>query len=131
MTKARKPDEAPLARAARDNPELPSAFVADTLQGRAESTAEQTTPYSLEGKPMTVAELIAELGRFSPDARVVVPHFYGGFSDLASVYAEPIRRAARASMADAAHEGADALVDGPFVADETAIVLDTAGRRSE
>lgn len=83
--------------------------MADTLQGRAESTAEKTTPYSLEGKPITVAKLIAELGRFSPDARVVVPHFYGGFSGLASVYAEPIRRAARASMADAAHEGADAI----------------------
>ncbi|ENG0237447.1 hypothetical protein [Burkholderia multivorans] len=73
---------------------------------------------------MTVAELITALGRLPPDARVVVPHIYGGFSDLASVYTEPIRRAARASMADAAHEGADPMDDGPFVADETAVVLD-------
>ncbi|KGW49811.1 hypothetical protein [Burkholderia pseudomallei] len=81
---------------------------------------------------MTVADLIAVLGRLPPDARVVVPHFYGGFSDLASVRAELIRRAADAgaTMAHATYEGADPLDYGPFVADETAVVLDVDSKNA-
>lgn len=80
---------------------------------------------------MTVAELIAELGRFPPDARVVMPHFYEGFIDLEAVYAEPIRHAANAgaSMAHPPYKGADPMDDAPFVADETAVVLDTSGQQ--
>jgi hypothetical protein len=75
---------------------------------------------------MKVAELIDILGRLPADSRVVLPHFYGGFSELSSVYSTPIRRALVASMADAPYEGADPVSDAPFVPDETAIVLDVA-----
>lgn len=81
----------------------------------------------------TVAELIAELGRFPPDARVVVPHFYDGFTDLGGVYAQPIRHAADAdaSMAHAPYKGGDPMDDGPFVADETAVVLDVGNKAAD
>lgn len=75
---------------------------------------------------MNVAELIDILGRLPADARVVLPHFYGGFSELSSVYPEPIRRTLVTSMADAPYEGAGTLSNEPFAADETAVVLDGA-----
>jgi hypothetical protein len=70
MTKARKADQAALARAALDSPDLPPAFVADTLQAHAEAPAfvadtlqahaeaiaGQTTPNHFGGKPTTLAE---------------------------------------------------------------------------
>jgi len=73
---------------------------------------------------MTVAELIAALGRLPADARVVLPHFYGGFVDVASVHPQPIRRTVAETMADAAYEGANPLDEGPFVPDETVVVID-------
>jgi len=75
---------------------------------------------------MNVAELIAILGRLPADSRVVLPHFYGGFSELSSVYPTPIRRTPVTSIADAPYEGADPVSNEPFVPDETAIVLDAA-----
>jgi hypothetical protein len=73
---------------------------------------------------MTVAQLMAALGQLPADARVVVPHFYGGFDDVASVYAKPVRRCTVKTMADAAYEGPDPLDKAPFAPDETAVVLD-------
>lgn len=75
---------------------------------------------------MNVRELIGILEQLPADARVTLPHFYGGFSELTSVYPKPIRRAPVESMADAQYEGADPLSNDPFVPDETAIVLDAA-----
>ncbi|WP_233839464.1 hypothetical protein [Paraburkholderia sp. ZP32-5] len=74
---------------------------------------------------MTVTELIAALGRLPADARVVLPHFHGGFVDVVSVHPEPVRRTVAETMADAAYEGADPLAEAPFAPDETAIVIDS------
>lgn len=45
-------DEATIDRAARDNPDLPRSFVADTLQGLAEARAgkRKNTPFVPRGK---------------------------------------------------------------------------------
>lgn len=45
-------DEATIARAARDNPDLPRSFVADTLRGLAEARAgkRETPPFEPQGK---------------------------------------------------------------------------------
>jgi hypothetical protein len=45
-----KIDEVTIDRAARDNPDLPRSFVADTLQGLAEARAGKTTPFAPQGK---------------------------------------------------------------------------------
>jgi len=45
-----KIDEAAIDRAARDNPDVPRSFVADTLQGRAEACAGKTKPFRPKGK---------------------------------------------------------------------------------
>jgi hypothetical protein len=73
---------------------------------------------------MNVSELIEILGRLPADARVVLPHFYGGFCDLLAVHPEPVRRVPVMSMADAEYEGRNPLSDEPFVPDEIVIVLD-------
>jgi hypothetical protein len=45
-----KVDEATMDRAARDNPDLPRSFVAETLQGLAEARAGKTKPFAPQGK---------------------------------------------------------------------------------
>jgi len=45
-----KIDEATVDRAARDNPDLPRSFVADTLQGLAEARAGKTKIFAPRGK---------------------------------------------------------------------------------
>jgi hypothetical protein len=45
-----KIDETTVDRAARDTPDLPRSFVADTLQGLAEARAGKTTPFLPKGK---------------------------------------------------------------------------------
>ncbi len=57
---------------------------------------------------MTVSELIEQLRAFPADVCVVLPHFYRGFLDLASVHAEPVRRAAGTGlpMAHGTYDGA-------------------------
>jgi hypothetical protein len=42
---------------------------------------------------------------------------------MASVHPEPVRRTVTVTMAEAAYGAADPLDDGPFVPDETAIVI--------
>jgi len=75
---------------------------------------------------MTVAELIAALGRLPPDARVVVPHFYSGFDDVIRVHTLPIK-VGMAQLGRGAHEGENMFSETPIEADETAVVLDIEG----
>ncbi|TAM52415.1 MAG: hypothetical protein EPN57_13240 [Paraburkholderia sp.] len=72
---------------------------------------------------MTVAELIATLGRLPPDARVVVPHFYSGFDDVVRVHTLPIKLGT-AQLGRGAHEVENMFSETPFEPDETAVVLD-------
>jgi hypothetical protein len=83
-----------------------------------------------QGKPMTVAELIAELDRHPPDARVVVRHFNSGFDDVCRVHTLPIKLGT-AHFGNGAHDGPDIFSETPFEPDETAVVLDIEGEHTE
>lgn len=73
---------------------------------------------------MTVAELIEHLQTFPADLRVVVPHFFRGYSDVIELDVVRIKLGT-AEMGTGAHTDSNEnmFADEPFVPDETAVAI--------
>ncbi|RQH00199.1 hypothetical protein [Paraburkholderia dinghuensis] len=75
---------------------------------------------------MTIAELISSLGRFPPDARVVIPHLHAGFNDVIGVREVPIHvgKPSDKAFGRGIHTDQRSIGDDAFVPDEVAVVID-------
>lgn len=67
---------------------------------------------------MTVGEMIAQLQKFAPDARVVVAGYEGGFADVTKLASQPLRLNMNDSWFYGPHEECDEKE-----ADEIAVLI--------